>query len=162
MSVLNGLKSSRTRPVVCIFDKGVALNVTSDDVMKQSWPDSIREHDTPGIGGASDMELVMSETITSHFCKCQKRPRMKFRIMDKMIIQVLLEMAFTGRFSRSIRQAESKIVTQHSPPVPILLVRKEKRKAEQDASYICQVNNQDLAQLVKPTRRTSTYSTGVP
>lgn len=59
-------------------------------------------------------KLVMSRAITLGIRMAVSHTRLRFRVLDKLTVAVILEKTFMDRFLMPIKQTEKKIVPYHS------------------------------------------------
>lgn len=78
------------RPVVLFFDAGTGLNLIGADAMHKSELDNIRQRDVPDIRSASHRKLIASGTITLPLRMGESRIRVKFLVVDRLPVPILL------------------------------------------------------------------------
>lgn len=76
----------------------------------------------PEIRGGFDKILVVSETATIPLCMRETRTLESFGMMDNLAVLVLFRTTFIDRCIKYIHPAKLKIVSHHSPLVPILTI----------------------------------------
>lgn len=128
-----GFKLPPMHSILCVFDTGAGLNLTSADVLDHRWLDIIRQSGMPESRSASDTRLVVSGILTLHLLAGELHTLVAFDVMDKLAVLVLIRTTFIDTFIKSIHQTEEPIFTHHSPTVPTLLVHEAKRTAEESA-----------------------------
>lgn len=110
----------------CMFDNGACPKVLRAKSIVLSSLESICQRDLPEIWNLSNEKLTTSRTIA--FCRQidQSHPWVKFRIMCKFAVPVLLQVKFLDRVIRAILPTNWKFVPHHSSLVSILMIHEAK------------------------------------
>lgn len=79
------------RPIVFEFDTGAGPNLIRAYVLYPSGLGSFRQRDMPGIQSVPDTKLKSSRTITFHLGMGKSLTRIKFGLVNELVVLVLLE-----------------------------------------------------------------------
>lgn len=77
---------------------------------------------------------------------------MIYGIINKLAVPVLLGTTFIDRFIKSVYPDKRRIILQHYPPAPIMMVHEAKSGAEQDKSDNRDETDDDLVLFETRTR----------
>lgn len=129
VSVSIWLNSSRMCPIICLLTQTWVQ--TSFELM--FWTpvgDSIRRSNMLDIRSATDTNLKVSETITLHLRLSESRTCFSFRVLSESFVTVQVGRTYFDKLIKRIHPAERKVVTHHSMPVQIIMVRKDTKAAK--------------------------------
>lgn len=118
------------RPLVSVFYTGTSPNLIGDDVLEHSCLNSVHRCDIRDSRGESDTKLMVYGAITLHLCMGKSHTSRNFGVLDEFFVHFLLASRYIDKFLKLISPEKRKIVSHHSPSVPIFMVQKVKSETE--------------------------------